>query len=74
VLLGEMRDALQSTRARRTTIAAALENLRIQLLRVGAGVGTADDMREELAALRRLAEDADDAVASRTPRTVARAT
>jgi hypothetical protein len=55
-LLDEMRDALQSTRARRTTIAAALENVRIQLLRVGAGVGTADDMREELAALRRLAE------------------
>jgi hypothetical protein len=56
VLLGEMRDALQSTRARRATIAAALENVRIQLLRVGAGVGSADDMREELAALRRLAE------------------
>jgi hypothetical protein len=71
VLLGEMRDALQSTRARRTTIAAALENVRIQLLRVGAGVGTADDMREELAALRRLAEDADGTAAGRAPRTVA---
>jgi serine/threonine-protein kinase len=69
-LLGEMRDALQSTRARRTTIAAALENVRIQLLRVGAGVGTADDMREELAALRRLADDGDGA-ANRAPRTVA---
>jgi eukaryotic-like serine/threonine-protein kinase len=71
VLLGEMRDALQSTRARRATIAAALENVRIQLLRVGAGVGAADDMREELAALRRLAEDADGAVMNRAPRTVA---
>ena len=66
-----MRDALQSTRARRTTIAAALENLRIQLLRVGAGVGSADDMHEELTALRRLAEDADGTVTSRAPRTVA---
>jgi serine/threonine-protein kinase len=55
-LLDEMRDALQTTRARRTTIAAALENVRIQLLRVGAGVGSADDMREEVAALQRLAE------------------
>jgi serine/threonine-protein kinase len=61
VLLAEMRDALQTTRARRTTIAAALENVRIQLLRVGAGVGTADDMREELAALRRLADDGEGA-------------
>jgi hypothetical protein len=69
-LLAEMRDALQTTRARRTTIAAALENVRIQLLRVGAGVGTADDMREELAALRRLADDGDGA-ATRAPRTVA---
>ena len=56
-LLDEMRDALQSTRARRTTIAAALENARIQLLRVGAGVGSADDMRQEVAALRALADD-----------------
>jgi serine/threonine-protein kinase len=74
VLLGEMRDALQTTRARRTTIAAALENVRIQLLRVGAGVGTADDMREELAALRRLADEADGAATSRAPRAVSRAT
>jgi serine/threonine-protein kinase len=69
VLLAEMRDALQSTRARRTTIAAALENVRIQLLRVGAGVGSADDMREELAALRRLAEDADGTATGGTQRT-----
>ena len=55
-LLDEMRDALQATRARRATIAAALENARIQLLRVGAGVGSADDMRQEVAALRALAE------------------
>ena len=55
-LLDEMRDALQSTRARRATIAAALENARIQLLRVGAGVGSADDMRQEVAALRALAD------------------
>jgi hypothetical protein len=74
-LLGEMRDALQSTRARRATIAAALENVRIQLLRVGAGVGTADDMREELSALRRLAEDGDGTAALRAPRAApARAT
>ena len=55
-LLDEMRDALQSTRARRATIAAALENVRIQLLRIGAGVGGADDMREEVAALRALVD------------------
>jgi hypothetical protein len=67
-LLGEMRDALQSTRARRATIAAALENVRIQLLRIGAGVGSADDMREELAALRRLADDGDATAASRAER------
>ena len=68
VLLGEMRDALQSTRARRATIAAAVENVRIQLLRVGAGVGSADDMREELAALRRLDEDAAGTATSRAGR------
>jgi hypothetical protein len=56
VLLTEMRDALETTRARRATIAAALENVRIQLLRIGAGVGAPDDMREEIAALRALAE------------------
>jgi len=54
-LVAEMRDALESTRARRTTIAAALENVRIQLLRIGAGVGTPDDMREEVSVVRALA-------------------
>ena len=74
-LLTEMRSALQSARAQRATIAAALENVRIQLLRVGAGVGTVDDMREELAALRRLAEDGDGTAAVRAPRAApARAT
>ncbi|MEO8334374.1 MAG: serine/threonine-protein kinase [bacterium] len=51
VLLVEMRDALAATRARRTTIAAALENVRIQLLRISAGIGTPEDMREEVATL-----------------------
>ena len=36
---------------------AALENVRIQLLRIGAGVGSAEDMREEVAALQELASD-----------------
>ena len=47
-----MREALDDVRARRTAIGAALENVRIQLLRLGAGVGRADDMREEVAAMR----------------------
>jgi serine/threonine-protein kinase len=55
-LLAEMRAALDDVRARRTAIAAALENVRIQLLRLGAGVGRADDMREEVAALRVLVD------------------
>jgi len=55
-LLAEMRDALGEVRARRAAIGAALENVRIQLLRLGAGVGSADDMREEVDALRRLAD------------------
>jgi len=42
-----MRHALEGTRTRRMTIVAALENVRIQLLRIGAGIGTPDDMREE---------------------------
>jgi eukaryotic-like serine/threonine-protein kinase len=54
-LVAEMRDALETTQSRRATIAAALENVRVQLLRIGAGVGAPDDMREEVAALRTLA-------------------
>jgi vacuolar-type H+-ATPase subunit D/Vma8 len=50
-LLGEMRDALETTRSRRTTMTAALENVRIQLLRIGAGIGGPDDMRQEIATL-----------------------
>ena len=55
-LLAEMREALDDIHARRGAIGAALENVRIQLLRIGAGVGSADDMREEVAALRQLAD------------------
>jgi predicted Ser/Thr protein kinase len=55
-LLDEMRDTLERTRTRRATLAAALENVRIQLLRIGAGMGTPDDMREEVAILRELVE------------------
>ena len=51
-LLGEMRDALEATRSRRTTMTAALENVRIQLLRIGAGIGTPADMEQEIATLR----------------------
>ena len=53
-LLAEMRDALDDVRSRRAAIGAALENLRIQLLRVRAGIATADDLREEVEALRAL--------------------
>ena len=48
--------ALDVIHQRRAAIGAALENVRIQLLRIGAGVGRADDMREEVAALRQLAD------------------
>jgi len=53
-LLGEMRDALETTRSRRTTMTAALENVRIQLLRIGAGIGSPEDMNQEIATLRAL--------------------
>ena len=55
-LLGEMRDALDEVRSRRAAIGAALENLRIQLLRVRAGIAAADDLREEVEALRALGD------------------
>jgi DNA-binding TFAR19-related protein (PDSD5 family) len=55
-LLDEMRETLERTRTRRVTVAAALENVRIQLLRIGAGMGTADDMNEEVAILSALVE------------------
>jgi hypothetical protein len=54
VLLGEMRGSLDELRARRTAIGAALENVRIQLLRVRAGIAATDDLREEVEALRAL--------------------
>ena len=53
-LLGEMRDALDDVRSRRAAIRAALENLRIQLLRVRAGIAAPEDLREEVEALRAL--------------------
>jgi serine/threonine-protein kinase len=49
LLLAEMREALETTRMHRATIAAALENVRIQLIRIGGGIGTPDDLREEVA-------------------------
>jgi hypothetical protein len=55
VLLAQMRESLETTRTRRATVAAALENARIQLLRIGGGVGVPDDMCEEVAALSALA-------------------
>jgi serine/threonine-protein kinase len=55
-LLTEMRSVLDATRSRRTTISAALENVRIQLLRIGAGIGRPEDMSAEVEALRALAE------------------
>jgi eukaryotic-like serine/threonine-protein kinase len=55
-LLDEMRDTLEKTRTSRATLAAALENVRIQLLRIGAGMGTPDDMHEEVAILREFVE------------------
>jgi DNA-binding TFAR19-related protein (PDSD5 family) len=55
-LLDEMRVTLERTRTSRATLAAALENVRIQLLRIGAGMGTPDDMREEVTILSELVE------------------
>jgi serine/threonine-protein kinase len=67
-LLSEMRAALDDTRARRAMIAGALENVRIQLLRIGAGLGTPDDMRGEVDTLHALAgREAESTVASPTP-------
>jgi hypothetical protein len=56
-LLGEMRDALDGVRARRAAIGAALENLRIQLLRVRAGIAAPEDLVEEVEALLALGEN-----------------
>ncbi|HEY0777948.1 MAG TPA: hypothetical protein VGD56_08275, partial [Gemmatirosa sp.] len=53
-LVADMRGALDAARAQRTALAAARENLRVQLLRIGAGVGVADDLAAELAAARAL--------------------
>jgi hypothetical protein len=55
-LLEEMRVTLEKTQSRRATLAAALENVRIQLLRIGAGIGTPEDMHEEVAVLSALVE------------------
>ena len=56
VLLDEMREALETTRTSRAMLAAAAENVRIQLLRVGAVISAPDDMREEVATLCTLVE------------------
>jgi DNA-binding TFAR19-related protein (PDSD5 family) len=53
-LLDEMRETLDRMQSRRATLAAALENVRIQLLRIGAGMATPDDMHEEVAILSQL--------------------
>jgi serine/threonine-protein kinase len=63
-LLGEMRDALDDVRSRRAAISAALENLRIQLLRVRAGIAAPDDLREEVEALGALGENIPAAMAT----------
>jgi hypothetical protein len=55
-LLDEMRVTLERTRTHRATLAAALENVRIQLLRISAGMGKPDDMKEEVAILTALVE------------------
>ena len=55
-LLDAMADTLERTRSRRATLTAALENVRIQLLRIGAGIGTADDMRDEVDTLHALVD------------------
>jgi hypothetical protein len=49
-----MRRALEATRLRRMALAAARENIRVQLLRIGAGIGVEDDLAGELAAAREL--------------------
>ncbi|MDQ6633599.1 MAG: hypothetical protein M3Z10_02460, partial [Gemmatimonadota bacterium] len=51
MLLAQMRESAEWTRTRRATVAAALANARIQLLRIGGGFGDPDDMREEVATL-----------------------
>ncbi len=53
-LVADMRRALDAARAGRTALAAARENIRVQLLRIGAGVGEPDDLGAEIAAARAL--------------------
>ena len=56
-MLADMRDTLETMQSRRTTLTAALENVRIQLLRIGAGVGSPEDMRQDIDALHALVAD-----------------
>ncbi len=55
-LLADLRDALGAARARRAALAAARENVRVQLLRIGAGVGAPDDLAGDVASARALLE------------------
>jgi serine/threonine-protein kinase len=53
-LLADMHRALEGARARRTALAAARENIRVQLLRIGAGVGGPADLDADVADARAL--------------------
>lgn len=64
--IDEMRATLETTRTSRATLAAAVENVRIQLIRVGAGIGGPDDMREEVAILKTLVDSHDASVAAQS--------
>jgi hypothetical protein len=59
-LLADLHAALAAARARRTAPAAARENIRVQLLRIGAGVGAPDDLAGDLAAARALLQTTDE--------------
>jgi hypothetical protein len=64
-----LRQDLEATRdeagRRLATAVAALENIRLDLLRLKAGAGSVDELTADLSAARRLGKDIDDAVAAR---------
>lgn len=58
-LLAELEDARRANSARLQAAVAAFENLRLDLLRLKAGMGTPDDLTASLSAARHVGEDVD---------------
>jgi serine/threonine-protein kinase len=58
-LVADLREALGAARAQRSDLSAARENLRLQIVRLRAGVGDAADLEQDLSAARALVASAD---------------